>query len=74
MSGGYWNYQDELEENYRLADLPKVIDAVIEVLHEIDWAESGDTNRKNAEPWIYDRMMKLGDELFGEHDSEVSEK
>ncbi len=65
MSGGHWDYEDALEENYRIKDLPKVIEAVIKVLHAIDWAESGDTLREDAEHEIYDIMHKLGDKLFG---------
>lgn len=67
MSGGHWDYQDALEENYSIEDLPKIIEAVIKVFHAIDWAESGDTLREDAEHEIYDIMHKLGDKLFGDY-------
>ena len=66
MSGGLWNYKNELKENYRSMKVSKVVDALIRVFHEIDWAESWDTDREYAEPIVYDIMLELGDELFGE--------
>ena len=44
MSGGLWNYKNELKENYRSMKVSKVVDALIRVFHEIDWAESWDTD------------------------------
>lgn len=66
MSGGYWGYEDQ---NLVLNGIPKIaIPGILVVLenafHEIDWAESGDTDRATAEPKVYDIIKKLGDDIF----------
>lgn len=68
MSGGCWNYQYMLDENYHIKDISKIIDALEDAFHVIDWAESGDTNRKDAEPQVYDILLELGDQLWGDPD------
>lgn len=64
MSGGLWDYQDQKEENYTFKNISEIIYALMKVFHEIDWAESGDKNRKEVEPIIYDIMLKLAYNLF----------
>ena len=66
MSGGTWNYKDVDEDSYTVAKLPAIIDALIKAFHAIDWAESCDTSRKDAEPEVYDILLELGDKLFGD--------
>ena len=66
MSGGCWNYQYMLDENYHVKDISKIIDALEDAFHAIDWAESGDISRKDAEPKVYDILLKLGNELWGD--------
>ena len=77
MSGGHWNYRDQKfvydsEELVALclkqqlfSALPKILEAIRKCFHEIDWAESADSSRKDAEPRIYDVLLALCDELFG---------
>lgn len=64
MSGGTWNYQDCDLRNYRIKDLEHIIAVLRQVFHEIDWAESGDSSRRDAELIIYNLMLELGDNLF----------
>ena len=64
MSGGTWNYQDSDLRNYRIKDLTHMIKFLMDVFHEIDWAESGDKSRKDVEPKVYNLMLKLGNDLF----------
>ena len=64
MSGGTWNYQDSDLSNYRIKDLTQIINFLKQVFHEIDWAESGDSSRRDAESIIYNLMLELGDNLF----------
>ncbi len=66
MSGGLWNYRDILDENYRIKDLPVIIEALQKAFHAIDWAESGDTIRKDAESEVYNILLELGDKLWGD--------
>ncbi|MCK9571065.1 hypothetical protein M0R72_19105 [Candidatus Pacearchaeota archaeon] len=47
-----------------LRKLPKILDVLEEVFHEIDLAESGDSARPEKEKLVYDALLKLGDELF----------
>ena len=67
MSGGTWDYKDSDSSNYRIESLPEVVNFLIRVFHEIDWAESGDKTRKEVEPIIYNFMLDLGYRLFGEY-------
>ena len=66
MSGGTWDYKDAKLESYKVKDLQDIISILMKVFHEIDWAESGDTSRKDAEPVVYNLMLELGDHLFVE--------
>lgn len=66
MSGGTWNYHDEILDYYRLNKLIDIMEALRLVFHKIDWAESGDTTRKDVEPEIYDIFLDLGNKLFGD--------
>ncbi len=80
MSGGCWNYQYMNEENYHLKHIDEIIsalehafkhiDEIISALEHafraIDWAESGDISRKDAEQVVYDILLKLGNQLWGE--------
>jgi hypothetical protein len=70
MSGGIWGYEDGYEDSYTIYKIPIMIDVLMNVFHEIDWAESGDTDRKDAEPLVYDLMLELGNRLFGHGDND----
>ena len=68
MSGGHWDYRDQkfvYNSEELIASLPKILEAMRKCFHEIDWAESNDTIRKDAEPVVYDILLELGDDLFG---------
>ena len=66
MSGGCWNYQYMNEENYHLKHIDEIISALEHAFRAIDWAESGDISRKDAEQVVYDILLKLGNQLWGE--------
>lgn len=67
MSGGHWNYKDQnIDSSLNIEDLPKIINALKDCFHEVDWAESSDTCRETAEPRIYDILLKLGNELWAD--------
>lgn len=73
MSGGHWNYKDQTFSYDLEDDLPKIIKIVQKMrvcFHTVDWAESGDSSREDAEKRLYDLILALGDELFGEHPSD----
>ena len=40
MSGGIWGYEDGYEDSYTIYKIPIMIDVLMNVFHEIDWAES----------------------------------
>jgi hypothetical protein len=66
MSGGYWDYKDmHLEESVDPYMIPVIIKAVQKSLHEIDWAESGDSLKEDAKSKIYNIIRDLGNELYG---------
>lgn len=69
MSGGTWGYQ-----SWRIRDsaesISKLIEAIAESEHIIDWAESCDTVRRRedgsgAERDLYDLWLKTFNEVFG---------
>ncbi len=66
MSGGHWNYEDQnlVLNNVPRVSIPGILAALEAAFHEIDWAESGDTDRESAEPKVYDIIKKLGDDMF----------
>lgn len=65
MSGGYWNYQDQkIDESFDLMRLMELLKGLKKCFHCVDWAESGDTLRKDAEKEIYEILLSLGDSLF----------
>lgn len=66
MSGGCWNYQYMNEENYHLKHIDEIISALEHAFRSIDWAESGDISRKDAEQVVYDILLKLGNQLWSE--------
>lgn len=66
MSGGCWNYQYMNEENYHLKHIDEIISALERAFRSIDWAESGDISRKDAEQVVYDILLKLGNQLWSE--------
>ena len=43
----------------------EVFKTLSKVFKSIDWAESGDTTRGDAEKEVYDLMLELGKRLFG---------
>ena len=66
MSGGHWDYRDQnISDQIRPIMLPGILRALEEAFREIDWVECGDTERKYAEPKVYDIIKKLGDDIFG---------
>jgi hypothetical protein len=62
MSGGRWRYEDWKVNNL---DVNMILSAIKLVLHEVDYSESGDKTRPEAEKAIYDTIKYLGDRLFG---------
>jgi hypothetical protein len=70
MSGGAWGYQQwRLEE--KADELAKLIKAVAETEHLVDWAECGDTVRRRedgsgAERDVYDLWLKTFNEIYGD--------
>jgi hypothetical protein len=70
MSGGAWGYQQwRLEE--KADELAKLITAVAETEHLVDWAECGDTVRRRedgsgAERDVYDLWLKTFNEIYGD--------
>ena len=66
MSGGHFEYQDmHLGEWFEhVEQLPIIMAALEEAFHRIDWAESGDTDRKDEESKVYNIILKLGQDLF----------
>lgn len=67
MSGGHWRYEDtKIADDVHVKDLPRMLEALRQCFHEVDWSESGDTDRRTAEKRLYDIILELGNELFGE--------
>lgn len=69
MSGGTWGYQ-----SWKIKDsadmVTKFIGAIAESEHIIDWAESGDTIRRDkdgsgAERDLYDLWLKTFNDVYG---------
>lgn len=75
MSGGAWGYQSErirelAGDDGTLIMIRKLLDAVADTEHIVDWAESGDTVRRRedgsgAERDLYDLWKRTFDEVFG---------
>ena len=61
MSGGRWDYRDR-----RIADLnvQEILNAVMDCLHQVDYAECGDVSLDEARIKVYSRIRLLGDQLF----------
>jgi len=67
MSGGHWYHEDQnlvLNGVPQIA-IPGILMALEKAFYSIDLAESGDFDRKEAEPTVYDIIKKLGDDIFG---------
>ena len=64
MSGGHFNYEDFNFCDDLQTKLPLIFEALEKVFHNIDWAESGDTSRKEEEVRNYDILLELGERLF----------
>lgn len=68
MSGGRWNYaENQITEDAELT-LPRLallLKAVAQTEHLIDWAESADTSRADAESKVYDLWVATFDEVYG---------
>lgn len=64
MSGGHWNYkQYEIEE--QAERVSKLLAAVAETEHIIDWAICGDTSIAEAPQKLFDLWEKTFDEIYG---------
>lgn len=68
LSGGRWNYRNDkyrwgLDE-VRYQETLKLLEALGEALHRIDYAECGDSSRDVEEPRVYDILLKVADELW----------
>ena len=67
MSGGRWDYKQDKyrwNEEVDLNEVQQWLQVLGEVLHKIDYAECGDSSRKDAEPQIYDLLLEKADELW----------
>jgi hypothetical protein len=62
MSGGRWRYEDWKID---ALDMTKILIALKLAFHEVDYAESGDSNPVEAKETIYAIIKSLGDRLFG---------
>jgi len=69
MSGGFWNYEDATKD-IPLDKLPIIIEALRAAWHEVDWAESSDTSREDAGRELYNILLKLGNEIWGQGQGE----
>jgi len=60
MSGGRWDYKQFTLgfDEAKLREVAVLMEAVAKVLREIDWAECGDSSRKDVEPKIYDLLLE----------------
>ena len=67
MSGGAWNYAEfrisELADNLGIIDI--LLRGVARTEHVVDWAESCDTSRKDAEIELYDLWLEIFEKVFG---------
>ena len=69
MSGGTWNYQSWRIKN-SAEMIRKIIEAVAESEHIVDWAEAGDTSRRRddgsgAEHDLYELWLKTFNDIYG---------
>ena len=63
MSGGAWNYQQyKIEE--KTEELAKLLKAVAQTEHIVDWAISCDTTREDAARELFDLWVKTFNELY----------
>lgn len=75
MSGGAWGYQDGrirelLSDDGSVALARRLLEAVAQSEHIVDWAESGDTVRRRedgsgAERDLYDLWLATFNDAFG---------
>lgn len=63
MSGGRWGYQ-QLHIEEKAEEISKLLEAVAKTEHIVDWAESADTSRENAQRELYDLWVATFDELY----------
>jgi hypothetical protein len=64
MSGGAWGYQQyRIEE--KAVEIAALLRAVAESEHIVDWSESCDTLREDAERQLYDLWVKTFNEVYG---------
>lgn len=67
MSGGRWNYQDQkIDAEIKVEQLPKLLQGLQQCFHLVDWAESGDSSKKDVQKRIYEILLKLGNDLWEE--------
>jgi hypothetical protein len=65
MSGGVWDYQDQHIRDMAIVLRP-LLHAVAETEHIVDWAEAGDTSRRDAERHLYDLWVETFHEVYGD--------
>ena len=65
MSGGEWNYRDTMiTDSISPHNLVKILDAVRDCFHQVDYALCGDYSRGDAEHALFEIIRKLGHEMF----------
>lgn len=65
MSGGRWGYQaDRLREQAK--SMTKILEAVAESEHIIDWATSGDTSIEGAQVKLFELWEQTFESLYDE--------
>lgn len=67
MSGGHWDYQSwKLEEEAE--KWAKLMKAIGQSEHIVDWAICGDTSEETAGKQLYELWLKTFEEVFGNGD------
>lgn len=64
MSGGRWAYMEHKLREMSV-DVQKLLEAVAQSEHIVDWSECSDTSRADAEKELYDLWVKTFDEVSG---------
>jgi len=66
MSGGHWGYRDQNLDSVTPEQLKILLNALPSIFHDADWVASNDSLPNNAALLILDKVIQLGDKLFGE--------
>ena len=68
MSGGHFNYQDMRindlidilkRDNYNTKKMEKLLESVMNILHEYDWFKSGDNDEGDFKKAYYKELNKI---------------